>query len=64
MSSATFDRDDCITADNVEDELKKLKIIEDYDSDEYEHVSLALVKETDEALVVSCFLFLFRIEFV
>lgn len=27
-----------ITTENVEDELKKLKIIDDYDSDEYEHV--------------------------
>jgi hypothetical protein len=30
---------DYITTENVEEELKKLKIIEDYDSDEYEHVS-------------------------
>ena len=28
-----------ITTENVEDELKKLKIIDDYDSDQYEHVN-------------------------
>ena len=31
-----------ITTENVEDELKKLKIIDDYDSDEYEHVRIDL----------------------
>jgi hypothetical protein len=31
--------DETITANNVEEELKKLKIIDDYDSDEYEHVN-------------------------
>jgi hypothetical protein len=31
-----------ITAQTVEEELKKLKIIDDYDPDEYEHVKTRL----------------------